>query len=147
MPSVRVTVRVRPETAEQTLDPFKLDSESGSISLTVAGHGHDFVFDEVFSQDASQEEVFNKSATEICKNVLDGYNGTVFAYGQTGSGKSHSMIGYGENKGVVPLACNEIFERISKNDDPEKSYEVVAMMCEIYNEKVQDLMIEAGKRP
>ena len=57
------------------------------------------------------------------------------------------MIGYGQNKGIVPLATDEIFKRIKRNDDPEKSYEVTAMMCEIYNEKVQDLMIEVPKRP
>jgi hypothetical protein len=47
----------------------------------------------------------------------------------------------------VPLATNEIFERIAANTDPEKSYEVTAMMCEIYNERVQDLIIDATKRP
>jgi hypothetical protein len=34
-----------------------------------------------------------------------GYNCCLFAYGQTGSGKSYSMIGYGLNKGIVPLSC------------------------------------------
>ena len=57
------------------------------------------------------------------------------------------MIGYGTNKGIVPLAKDEIFKRVKANDDPEKSYEVTAMMCEIYNEKVQDLMVEVAKRP
>jgi hypothetical protein len=51
------------------------------------------------------------------------------------------------NKGVVPLACEEIFNRIASNKDPEKFYEVTAMMCEIYNEKVQDLMIPVQSRP
>lgn len=46
------------------------------------------------------------------------------------------MIGYGANQGIVPLATEEIFKRIKENKDPEKKYEVVAMMCEIYNEKV-----------
>jgi len=46
------------------------------------------------------------------------------------------MIGYGANKGIVPLACTEIFDRIAANDDKDKFYEVSAMMCEIYNEKV-----------
>lgn len=76
-----------------------------------------------------------------------GFHTCLFAYGQTGSGKSHSMIGYGENKGIVPLATDEIFKRIAANDDKDKTYEVVAMMCEIYNEKVQDLMIPVAKRP
>lgn len=57
------------------------------------------------------------------------------------------MIGYGANKGIVPLATDMIFERIRANEDPDKKYEVTAMMCEIYNEKVQDLMIEVKSRP
>lgn len=57
------------------------------------------------------------------------------------------MIGYGENKGIVPLATDEIFKRIAANDDKDKTYEVSCMMCEIYNEKVQDLMIQVNKRP
>ena len=60
----------------------------------------------------------------------------MFAYGQTGSGKSYSMIGYGKNQGIVPMACNEIFKRISENKDPNNSYEVKFSMLEIYNEKV-----------
>jgi len=46
----------------------------------------------------------------------------LFAYGQTGSGKSHSMIGYGENKGIVPMAAEEIFRRIAANDDKDKEF-------------------------
>ena len=57
------------------------------------------------------------------------------------------MIGYGNNKGIVPLACEEIFQRISNNTDPEKAYEVTISMVEIYNEKVQDLLINTSKRP
>lgn len=94
-----------------------------------------------------QKYVFEKIGVSVLDNAWEGYHTCLFAYGQTGSGKSHSMIGYGTNKGVVPLACDEIFRRISANKDPEQSYEVTAMMCEIYNEKVQDLMIPVQKRP
>ena len=45
------------------------------------------------------------------------YNCSLFAYGQTGSGKSYSMVGYGENKGIIPMACEEIFRRIEANED------------------------------
>lgn len=34
-----------------------------------------------------------------------GFNCCLFAYGQTGAGKSYSMIGYGPNKGIIPMAC------------------------------------------
>lgn len=80
-------------------------------------------------------------------NAWQGFHTCLFAYGQTGSGKSHSMIGYGANKGIVPMATDEIFKRIAANTDKDKTYEVTALMCEIYNEKVQDLMIPVNKRP
>ena len=71
----------------------------------------------------------------------------MFAYGQTGAGKSYSMIGYGNNKGIVPQATAEIFRRIGDNDDSTKTYEVEAYMVEIYNERVQDLLVDPKKRP
>jgi hypothetical protein len=37
------------------------------------------------------------------------------------------MIGYGTNKGIVPITCNEIFERM-KNKKPDVDYEVSASM-------------------
>ena len=83
-----------------------------------------------------QKYVFDKIGISVLDNAWKGYHTCLFAYGQTGSGKSHSMIGYGENKGIVPLACDEIFKRIKANTDKDKHYEVVAMMSEIYNEKV-----------
>ena len=49
--------------------------------------------------------------------------------------------GYGKDKGIVPRSCEEIFERISRNTDENLEYDVVVSMLEIYNEKVQDLLI------
>ena len=70
----------------------------------------------------------------------------MFAYGQTGSGKSYSMIGYGANKGIVPIACEEMFNRLSGKKAGE-DYEVTVSMIEIYNEKVQDLLADIKNRP
>lgn len=64
----------------------------------------------------------NKVNTAVGKSILDnawqGYHCCLFAYGQTGSGKSYSMIGYGENKGIVPITCNEIFKRVADKPNP-----------------------------
>ena len=60
-----------------------------------------------------QQYVFDKIGQDVLANAWEGYHTCLFAYGQTGSGKSHSMIGYGANKGIVPLVCEEIFKRIS----------------------------------
>ena len=57
------------------------------------------------------------------------------------------MIGYKVNRGIVPISCNEIFKRIDATKGPNKHYEVSVSMLEIYNEKVQDLLIPISRRP
>ena len=57
------------------------------------------------------------------------------------------MIGYEANKGIIPITTNEIFERVNALKSPTKSFEVSFSMVEIYNEKVQDLLLNASKRP
>lgn len=84
---------------------------------------------------------------EILDNAWEGYHCCLFAYGQTGSGKSYSMVGYGTNKGIVPISCEEIFNRIKTNTSDEKQFEVLVSMLEIYNEKIQDLLVPISKRP
>jgi len=47
------------------------------------------------------------------------------------------MIGYGENKGIVPKACDEIFNRIRALSKPEVLwFDVQVSMLEIYNEQI-----------
>lgn len=93
-----------------------------------------------------QKYVYEKIGRDVLDNAWKGFHTCLFAYGQTGSGKSYSMTGYGTNKGIIPLACNEIFERIKENSDPDLGYEVECQVCEIYNEIVQDLCIDPKKR-
>jgi hypothetical protein len=52
---------------------------------------------------ADQSLVYSKVGKTVLKNSLNGYHCCLFAYGQTGSGKSYSMIGYGANRGIVPI--------------------------------------------
>ena len=96
---------------------------------------------------ADQALVFETLGKQILDNAWEGYHCCLFAYGQTGSGKSYSMVGYGANKGIVPISCEEIFKRIADNKEPSKHYEVEVSMLEIYNEKVQDLLVPINSRP
>uniref|UniRef100_T1ISP8 Kinesin-like protein n=1 Tax=Strigamia maritima TaxID=126957 RepID=T1ISP8_STRMM len=91
---------------------------------------------------ADQKRVFDDLGQGILKNAWNGYNSSLFAYGQTGSGKSWSIIGYGSNKGIVPLFCEAIFQGIEerKERDNDTVYEVKLSMLEIYNEVVRDLL-------
>ena len=96
---------------------------------------------------ADQKMIFDAVGKQVLDNAWQGYHCCLFAYGQTGSGKSYSMVGYGANKGIVPISYDEIFKRIEQNQEKDKIFEVQVSMLEIYNEKVQDLLIPPNKRP
>lgn len=94
---------------------------------------------------ADQEMVYNDLGEDLLNHAFDGYNCCIFAYGQTGSGKSYSMMGYGEDKGITPKTCEELFNRIHDRTQPNLTYRVEVSYIEIYNEKVRDLLNPKNK--
>ncbi|KAL1920952.1 uncharacterized protein VTP21DRAFT_11587 [Calcarisporiella thermophila] len=96
---------------------------------------------------ASQDTIYNDLGVELLDHAFEGYNTCIFAYGQTGSGKSYSMMGYGEDKGLIPRTCNALFQRILSNEDPNLSFRVEVSYIEIYNERVRDLLNPKVKGP
>ncbi|KAG8516595.1 Kinesin-1 heavy chain [Galemys pyrenaicus] len=79
-----------------------------------------YAFDRVFQSNTSQEQVYNDCAKKIVKDVLEGYNGTIFAYGQTSSGKTHTMEGKlhdPEGMGIIPRIVQDIFNYIYSMDE------------------------------
>ena len=96
---------------------------------------------------ADQKKIFSTVGKQVLDNAWEGYHCCLFAYGQTGSGKSYSMVGYVANQGIVPISCEEIFKKIEQNKSEDKIFEVQVSMLEIYNEKVQDLLIPPKQRP
>ena len=55
----------------------------------------------------------------------------------SGSGKSYSMVGYGVNKGIIPICCEEMFKAVVKGVSESKKYQVAVTMLEIYNEVIR----------
>lgn len=103
-------------------------------------------FDKSDSHFAGQDNLFTDLGTPLLDNAFGGYNNCIFAYGQTGSGKSYSMMGYGEEAGVIPRICRDMFERIEKiQADPNLKCTVEVSYLEIYNERVRDLLNPATK--
>jgi len=170
--SVVVGVRVRPfNEREKDLNAelcIEMDGPTTIIKNLKAGEdsAQCFTFDESFwSHDgfeddgkgyfrpkpgsiyADQEKVFNSFGKRVLDNAWEGFHCCLFAYGQTGSGKSYSMVGYGNNKGVVPISCEEIFTRVGEGTNETTRFEVVVSVIEIYNECVQDLLINTDDRP
>uniref|UniRef100_A0A3Q3FIK4 Kinesin-like protein n=1 Tax=Labrus bergylta TaxID=56723 RepID=A0A3Q3FIK4_9LABR len=87
---------------------------------TVILGGKSYVFDQVFPTNTTQEQVYNTCAKQIVKDVLGGYNGTIFAYGQTSSGKTHTMEGNlhdPQGMGIIPRIAEDIFEHIFALDE------------------------------
>ncbi|XP_020609741.1 kinesin-like protein KIF28P [Orbicella faveolata] len=90
---------------------------------------------------ATQRKVFDDLGQGVLNNAFEGFNCSLFAYGQTGAGKSYSMVGYGNNKGIVPITCDELFKAMD-NSAGDIKYQVSFSMLEIYNEQVRDLLVK-----
>uniref|UniRef100_A0A671M4K0 Kinesin-like protein n=1 Tax=Sinocyclocheilus anshuiensis TaxID=1608454 RepID=A0A671M4K0_9TELE len=88
--NIRVLCRFRPLNHTETLRGDKyIPTFQGDDTVIIGGKL--YVFDKVFPTNCTQEQVYNTCAKQIVKDVLDGYNGTIFAYGQTSSGKTYTM--------------------------------------------------------
>ncbi|KAF2075782.1 hypothetical protein CYY_002915 [Polysphondylium violaceum] len=130
------TVLTRP--AELRVNPTAPPTPEDEKSFTFDHSYWSFNSDD--SHFATQKTVFDDLGVEVLKNAWEGFNCSIFAYGQTGSGKSYSMLGYGEEKGIIPLVCEEMFERIKNSPTQETVFKVEVSFMEIYNEKVKDLL-------
>ncbi|KAM7404558.1 hypothetical protein PAMP_011895 [Pampus punctatissimus] len=96
---------------------------------------------------ASQNLVYNDIGKEMLQHAFEGYNVCIFAYGQTGAGKSYTMMGKQEEgqEGIIPMLCEDLFEKINDNNKEELSYSVEVSYMEIYCERVRDLLNPKNK--
>ncbi|KAI1924818.1 hypothetical protein LOZ65_002975 [Ophidiomyces ophidiicola] len=103
-------------------------------------------FDREAGNYAGQDDLFRDLGAPLLDNAFQGYNNCIFAYGQTGSGKSYSMMGYGDEHGVIPRICRDMFQRIDlMQADKLLACTVEVSYLEIYNERVRDLLNPATK--
>ncbi|KAF7278653.1 hypothetical protein GWI33_008103 [Rhynchophorus ferrugineus] len=96
-----------------------------------------YTFDVVFGEHSTQEDVYEVTTRNLVKDVLNGFNGTVFAYGPTGAGKTHTMVGDPYEPGIMIRALNDIFEAVRDKGD---EYSVTMSYLELYNENIRDLL-------
>ncbi|XP_026157459.1 kinesin heavy chain-like [Mastacembelus armatus] len=138
---VRVMCRFRPlneaeiNRGDKYIPKFKEDD-------TVVITGKSYVFDRVLPPNTSQEQVYEQCAKQIVKDVLGGYNGTIFAYGQTSSGKTHTMEGKLHDPqlmGIIPRIARDIFDHIYSMDE-NLEFHIKVSYFEIYLDKIRDLL-------
>ncbi|KAI4901394.1 hypothetical protein NFI96_018611 [Prochilodus magdalenae] len=104
--------------------------------------GKPYVFDRVLPPNSTQELVYDSCAKQIVKDVLGGYNGTIFAYGQTSSGKTHTMEGKLHDPdlmGIIPRIAQDIFDHIYSMDE-NLEFHIKVSYFEIYLDKIRDLL-------
>ncbi|KAJ3033203.1 kinesin-like protein Klp5, partial [Rhizophlyctis rosea] len=98
-----------------------------------------YAFDRVFSEAATQRDVYNATAMPLIDGVLDGYNATVFAYGATGCGKTHTITGTPTDPGIIFLTMNDLFTKITARSQTHHIESTVSYL-EVYNENIRDLL-------
>lgn len=83
-------MRCRPlnqrEKTEKSNIVLDIDESNATVSIRNPDNPSDppkaFTFDHAFNSDATQIQVYKKTAQQIVEACLDGYNGTIFAYGE-----------------------------------------------------------------
>ncbi|XP_031496787.1 kinesin-like protein KIN-14U isoform X3 [Nymphaea colorata] len=139
--SIRVFCRIRPFLqAEKRSKPALISPRSEKIWVQGIKK-KEFVFDRVFSHQASQEDVFVE-VEPILKSALDGHNVCIFAYGQTGTGKTFTMEGTSDCPGIVPRAIKTLLHQASI--DKAAAFKFSLSMVEVYMGNLKDLL---GHKP
>lgn len=59
---------------------------------------------------------------------------------------SHLLKGYGEDRGIIPLTCEALFERITSSTSSTLSYTVEVSFMEIYKSALQSLHWDCSHR-
>uniref|UniRef100_A0A8C0LGU1 Kinesin-like protein n=1 Tax=Canis lupus dingo TaxID=286419 RepID=A0A8C0LGU1_CANLU len=136
--SIKVLCRFRPLNQAEILrgDKF-IPIFQGDDSVVIGGKP--YVFDRVFPPNTTQEQVYHACAMQIVKDVLAGYNGTIFAYGQTSSGKTHTMEGKLHDPqlmGIIPRIARDIFNHIySMDENLEFHIKVITTNLSVHEDK------------
>lgn len=112
-----------------------------------------FTFDRVFGMNSKQVDVYNQVVRPVVREVIEGYNCTIFAYGQTGTGKTFTMEGERSASsgsddscaweddpmvGLIPRAVAQLFSTLKAMSNCE--YSVKVSFIELYNEELSDLL-------
>ena len=137
-----ITITFPTEYIPDDMSEIYLAGEQIKITKTKeVSYNYDFVFNEK----TSQNEVYRYTTSSLINQVVDGFSATILAYGATGSGKTYTMVGKGENTGLMIRSIRDLFKVV--NNDQSKAYSIKISYIEIYNEVLKDLLTDKNKSP
>ncbi|PPQ93313.1 hypothetical protein CVT25_014442, partial [Psilocybe cyanescens] len=132
-----------PKAKELTVQISKSNS---SLGMHTRAPTRTYPYDIVFGPEANQSMIFHDVVAPMVKEVIEGYNCTVFAYGQTGTGKTFTMQGDlapspvggpALTAGIIPRALFRLFHELEKACT---DFIVKISYIELYNEELRDLL-------
>ena len=141
--NISVAIRIRPQNECEVNDKCICFINDTTLTVSTQRDVQPFSFDYVANDTASQADIFNKIGIPLVDTCLQGYNSTLFAYGQTGSGKTYTTFGDDgdkEKEGIVPRCLQYLFSKVEELTTENTQFLVTCSMCEIYNEKIIDLL-------
>jgi kinesin family protein 18/19 len=97
-----------------------------------------FEFQKVFSKTSSNQEVYNYTTRPLLDGLFDGLNATIFAYGASQTGKTYTIMGNGENSGIIGFAVNDLTTMMESGERMGAVLKI--SYVEIYNEVIRDLL-------
>ncbi|RHY90014.1 hypothetical protein DYB37_009636 [Aphanomyces astaci] len=100
-------------------------------------------------RDVTNRSFFDATVAPLVDEALAGRTGCCFAYGHTGSGKTHTILGYGAERGMYHLAATQLFAALDRvnmdvHDDQDR-VKIQVRFNEVYNGDVYDLLHDGAK--
>jgi kinesin family protein 18/19 len=129
------TIQIRGRDIVTVIDPIEYDGILNNKSRTKE---QNYAFDIAFNKNSTQEEVYISTTKFLIKDVIEGYNATVFAYGASGAGKTYTMVGINDQPGIMVRTVSDLFNEIQSLEN--KDYRIKINYIEIYNETLRDLL-------
>ena len=144
----------RRESAQKDIDIITTEGRNtiivkelkNKVDLTKYIEEHRFTFDRAYSDDSSNQDIYEEMLKSMINAAFQKTKITCFAYGQTGSGKTYTMLGNNHIKndknpqvpGLYLLSCIDIFSNLKKKEF--SNLEIWVSFYEIYCNKLFDLL-------
>ncbi|CBZ31974.1 kinesin, putative [Leishmania donovani] len=154
---IMVAVRVRPFLPHEN-EASCLEVSENQVAV---GAGRPFVFDCVFDEKASSDDVYVALGQPLADSFLNGFHASTIAYGQTGSGKTFTMAT------LLHDTVQEVFCRLTEDSEATQSngrsssaltslsttlrtstaFTMSLSVLEVYNESIGDLLAALVPQP
>ncbi|CAJ0929117.1 unnamed protein product, partial [Mesorhabditis belari] len=133
MENIEVACRVKPSSSAVE-QKWTLNMEEKNLTTD---NGITVQFDHVYDA-ASKTEQLMANLKQKVDRVIEGYNLCIAAYGRSGSGKTHTICGTDASPGLMQMIVKYIIQKLT--DQTQRTYLISAMLFEVYNEHVYDLL-------